>query len=442
MRHIDTLIHAGWVIPVEPENTVLEHHAIAIDEGKIVAVLPSAAAVSQYRATVIHRLATHVLIPGLINTHTHAAMTLLRGFADDLPLEAWLQQRIWPAEHAFVSPDFVADGTKLAIAEMLRSGVTCFNDMYFFPDVAGEVIAQAGIRATVGLIVIDFPTIWAKNADEYLQKALEVHQQLQRHPLIRTALAPHAPYTVSDAPLQAVSALAEQLDIPIHIHVHETKTEIENSLTQYGKRPLARLQDLGLLSPRLLAVHMTQLETQEIEALAKTGVHVLHCPESNLKLASGFCPVHQLLAAGVNVALGTDGTASNDDLDMLGEMRTAALLAKGLSQDARVLPAMQALKMATLNGAKALGIDHITGSLVAGKSADITAIDMHDIETQPIYNPLSHIVYAVGRDKVSDVWVEGRHLLKSRTLTSLDIHDISAKTHLWRDKIASLLPKE
>jgi 5-methylthioadenosine/S-adenosylhomocysteine deaminase len=441
MQHIDTLIHAGWVIPVEPENTVLEHHAVAIDDGKIVAVLPSAAAVSQYRATVTHRLATHVLIPGLINTHTHAAMTLLRGFADDLPLEAWLQQRIWPAEHAFVSPDFVADGTKLAIAEMLRSGVTCFNDMYFFPDVAGEVIAQAGIRATVGLIVIDFPTVWAKDADEYLQKATAVYQQLQQYPLVRTALAPHAPYTVSDKPLQAVAALAEQLDIPIHIHVHETKTEIENSLAQHGKRPLARLQALGLLSPRLLAVHLTQLEAEEIQELAKAGAHVLHCPESNLKLASGFCPVNELLTAGVNVALGTDGTASNDDLDMLGEMRTAALLAKGLSQDASVLPAMQALKMATLNGAKALGIEKITGSLVAGKSADITAIDMHDIETQPIYNPLSHIVYAVGRDKVSDVWVAGRHLLKSRTLTSLDIHDISAKTHLWRDKIASLLPK-
>jgi len=435
MEAIDTLIYAGWVIPVEPAGEILEHHAIAIDQGKIIAVLPSTQAVGRFTPRITHRLSNHLLIPGLINAHTHAAMNLLRGYADDLPLQEWLNTRIWPAEQAWVSPAFVADGTRLAIAEMLRSGITCVNDMYFFPEVVGEMAEKAGIRAVLGLILIDFPTAYAQHADEYLQKARETYQDFKDHPTVHTALAPHAPYTVSDEPLQKVKALAAEFDIPIHMHVHETLGEVEDAVKQTGERPLARLQKLGLVDKRLLAVHMTQLTPDEIQLLAQQGAHVVHCPESNLKLASGFCPVTQLLQAGVNVALGTDSVASNDDLDMLGEMRTAALLAKGLSQDASSVPAAQALQMATLNGAKALGIDEVTGSLVVGKAADITAIDMSDLETQPIYNALSQVVYAVGRDKVTDVWVAGKHLLKSRALTSLDIHDLKAKTHLWRDKI-------
>ena len=324
---------------------------------------------------------------------------------------------------------------------MLRGGVTCFNDMYFFPDVVGEIADQVGTRATLGLILIDFPSAWAANAEEYLNKGKEVHETFQNHPLIQTALAPHAPYSVSDASLKPALAMAEELELPIHIHLHETAGEVEDAIEKQGERPLTRLEKLGLVSPRLMGVHMTQLNNEEINLLADRGANVIHCPESNLKLASGWCPVPKLLRAGINVALGTDSVASNNDLDMLGEMRTAALLAKGYSKDACSVPAATALSMATLNGAKALGIDHLTGSLTQGKSADIVAIDMIDIETQPIYNPLSQLVYAVGRDKVTDVWVAGKHLLKSRTLTSLDIHDIKAKTYLWRDKILGTIKK-
>ncbi len=435
MQHIDILIYAGWIIPVEPENTVYEQHAIAIQDGKIAAILPSDEAVKHFSARLTYRLNTHLLIPGLINAHTHASMTLLRGFADDMPLEKWLNEYIWPAEQTHISESFVADGAKLAIAEMLRGGVTCFNDMYFFPDVVGEVANKAGIRATLGLILIDFPTAWAKDSAEYLQKGRAIQEQFSDNPLIQTALAPHAPYSVSDDSLKAGKLLAEEFDLPIHMHIHETATEIKEAIKTNGERPLTRLRKLGLLSPKLLAVHMTSLKNEEMAILAKHGVNIIHCPESNLKLASGTCPVSKLHQAGINIALGTDGAASNDDLDMLGEMRTAALLAKILSNDASSIPAATALQMATLNGAKALGIDDITGSLVPGKSADIVAINMSDIETQPIYNPLSQLVYAVGRDKVTDVWVAGKHLLKSRCLTSLDIHDIKAKTYLWRDKI-------
>jgi len=436
MQNIDTLIYAGWVIPVVPENAVYEHHAIAINDGKIIAILPSDQAASSFTARLTHRLNTHLVIPGLINTHTHAAMTLLRGFASDLPLSDWLTQRIWRAEAACVSREFVAEGTKLAMAEMLRGGVTCFNDMYFFPDVVAEVAEQVGMRASIGLIVIDFPTVWAQNPDEYLQKGREVYQQFEQHPLLKFTVSPHAPYTVSDAPLQAAYQLAESLDLRFHIHLHETADEITQSLAQYQLRPLERLdKKLGVLSSRTLAVHLTQLTEAEITQLAEKSVHVLHCPESNLKLASGFCPITQLHQAGVNVALGTDGAASNDDLDMLGEMRTAALLAKGVSQNAKSIPASVALQMATLNGARALGIDHLTGSLEAGKAADLVAIDMQQIETQPIYDVLSQLVYSVSRERVTDVWIAGKHLLKSRALTSLDIRDVAAKTVLWRDKV-------
>jgi 5-methylthioadenosine/S-adenosylhomocysteine deaminase len=437
MRHVDTLIFAAWIIPVEPEGVVYEQHALAINDGKIVAIVPSNEAVAQFSARITHRLSTHVLIPGLINSHTHAAMSLLRGYADDLALMDWLHKRIWPAEKAWVRAKFVEDGTRLAIAEMLLGGVTCFNDMYFYPDVAGRVADEAGMRASVGLILIDFPSAWANDADAYLAKAEQVHAQFHHHPLIRTALAPHAPYSVSDQPLEKAVALAEHLDLRIHMHVHETADEIAQGHARDGYRPLARLDLLGALSERLMAVHMTQVDDDEIALLAERGVHVVHCPESNMKLASGLCPVHKLLQAGVNVALGTDGAASNDDLDMLGEMRSAALLAKVVSNDARAVPAHVALRMATLNGAKALGLDDITGSLRPGKEADIVAVDMGLLETQPVYNPLSHLIYVASREHVSDVWVSGRQLVKGRALTSLNVRDIRTKVMEWRQNILS-----
>jgi len=429
---IDTLIHADWIIPVDAHDRVLPRHSLAIQHGRILALLPRAEAQAQLRAVETLELPGHALIPGLINAHTHASMTLLRGLADDLPLMTWLNDHIWPAEGRWVSEDFVYDGTQLALLEMLRGGTTCFNDMYFFPDVTARAVAAAGMRACIGLILIDFPSAWADGPATYLAKGLQVHDRFRGHPLVHTAFAPHAPYSVSDGPLRRVATLAEELDLPIHMHLHETRDEIVQSLRDYGRRPLARLQDLGLVSPRLVAVHMTQLEPAEIELLATQGAHVVHCPESNLKLASGTSPVEErLLPAGINCALGTDGTASNNDLDMLGEMRTAALLAKGETGNAAALPAAAVLRMGTLNGARALGIDAETGSLEPGKSADLVAVDLDQPETQPVYNPVSQIIYACSRSQVRHVWVGGRQLLRDRVPLTLDPSTILQHARDW-----------
>lgn len=432
---IDALLCGRWVIPVIPENTVYEHYAIAVANGKILEILPVAEAMAKYQADQIRQLDSHALLPGLINAHTHAAMSLFRGIADDLPLMEWLNEHIWPAEQKWISPEFVEDGTRLAIAEMLRGGTTCFNDMYFFPDHTAEVAIETGIRAVIGLIMLDFPTAWARDADEYLEKGEHVHDRFKNSPLIQTAFAPHAPYTVSDQPLQRIGTIAEELDVQIHIHVHETATEVRQGIEQYGKRPLQRLHDLGLVSNRLVAVHMTQLEQSEIELAAKFGVNIVHCPESNLKLASGYCPVAELLRAGVNTATGTDGTASNNDLDMIGEMRTTALLAKGIAGDPSAVPADKALQMATINGARALGIESLTGSLSPGKAADIIAIDLNALETQPLYDPVSQIVYASSRNQVTDVWVAGEQLLRSRELTTINEEQLLQKARAWQEKL-------
>ncbi|MGD8616009.1 MAG: TRZ/ATZ family hydrolase, partial [Gammaproteobacteria bacterium] len=358
------------------------------------------------------------------------------GVADDLHLMDWLQHHIWPAEQKWVSEQFVQDGTRLAVAEMLRGGTTCFNDMYFFPEVTARVAAACSIRACVGLIMVDFPTAYADNPEQYFAKGLALHDEYRHHPLVRNAFAPHAPYTVSDAPLNKIRVLADELDLPVHIHLHETASEVERSRLETGQRPLDRLESLGLLSPALTAVHMTQLEDAEMARLAAAGATVVHCPESNLKLASGFCPVQKLLQAGVNVALGTDGAASNNDLDMLGEMRTAALLAKAVYNDAAALPAYSVLRMATLNGARALGMGEETGSLVKGKWADLVAVDLEVLETQPLYDPVSQLVYAASRSQVSDVWVAGQHVLKQRQLTQLEVPELIQCAQAWRARIA------
>ena len=434
--HVDTLIHARWVIPVAPAGEVLEEHSVGISKGRIAVIAPQAETRSQVTADEVLEMPGHALIPGLVNAHTHAAMSLFRGLADDLPLMSWLNDHIWPAEARWVHEEFIADGTRLALAEMLRGGTTCFNDMYFFPDVTARVVNQTGMRAVIGLIIIDFATQWAENADGYFAKAIEVYDRLKNKPLTRTAFAPHSPYAVGNDSLQRLLRLANELpDMPIHMHVHETRDEIRQSLEQHGKRPLARLDELGLLGPNLVAVHMTQLENDEIALLGERGAQVVHCPESNLKLASGFCPVQKLLDAGVNLALGSDGAASNNDLDMLGELRTAALLAKGVAGDASALPAHLALEMATLGGARALGLADEVGSLTVGKAADIAAIDLGRPETEPVYNPISQIVYAASREQVSDVWVAGEQLLRERQLTSLDLAEISSNAALWGAKI-------
>lgn len=434
---IATLLNARWIVPVEPEGLVLEHHALAIQDGRILAILPRDDAATRYRAETRLNFDRHVLMPGLINAHTHASMTLLRGLADDLPLMTWLRDHIWPVEARWVSPGFVRDGAQLAIAEMLRGGTTCFNDMYMFPDAVAAVAQECGIRACVGLIALEFPTSYAQNIDEYLVKGLKLHDDLRFDPLVHTAFAPHAPYTVSAPALERIGRLADDLNVPIHIHVHETADEVAQFQAEHGCRPLERLARSGLLTPRLLAVHMTQLETAEIERLAEVGAHVAHCPESNLKLASGFCPTARLDAAGVNVAIGTDGAASNNDLDLFGELRTAALLGKGVAGDAATLPATRILRMATLNGARALGLAAETGSLEPGKAADIVAVDFGQPETEPVYNPISQLVYAAGRHQVTDVWVAGRRLLADRRLTTLDTDDLIRRARDWRQKIAA-----
>jgi 5-methylthioadenosine/S-adenosylhomocysteine deaminase len=435
MRTIDTLINARWIIPVEPAGPALEHHSLAIDQGDIADLLPARDATKRYRARETIELPHHAVIPGLINTHTHSPMSLFRGLADDLPLMDWLNHHIWPAEAKWVGPEFVRDGSNLAMAEMLKSGTTCFSDMYFFPEDTAHAALAAGMRAVVGLILIDFPSSYASSPDEYLRKGIQLHDALKHNRLVKTAFAPHAPYTVSDAPLERLRTYADELNIPIHMHVHETAHEVDGAVIQSGARPIERLNRLGLFGPRLIAVHMTQLQPAEIEAAAHQNVSVVHCPESNLKLASGFCPVAALLKAGVNVALGTDGAASNNDLDMLGEMRTAALLAKGASGEATALPAHRTLEMATLNGARALGLDELTGSLKPGKAADITAIDLSGLACQPVYDPVSQIVYTATRDQVTDVWVAGRHLLANRRLTTLDEETILRKAQEWGGKI-------
>jgi len=436
MQNVEKIIHAKWIIPVEPQAVSLEDHCLVINNKKILDILPSSEVNQHYQSNESLDLANHALIPGMINAHTHASMNLLRGFADDLALMDWLQNHIWPAESKWVSAEFVYEGTQLAIAESLRSGVTCFNDMYFFPDEAARALDQSGMRGTVGLIVIDFPTVWAANADEYLEKALNLHDQLKSHERIKTAFAPHAPYTVSDEPLKKIALYAEELDIPIHMHVHETEFEVNQSVENCGKRPLQRLKDLGLASPRLLAVHMTQLTEQEIQLCAENGISVLHCPESNMKLASGFCPVNSLHDAGINVCLGTDGAASNNDLDMLSELRSAALLAKVVAGNPTAVPSHVALEMATINGAKALGIDHITGSLQKGKAADIVAIDLSELETQPLYNPVSQIVYSSTRNQITHVWVDGKCLLNNRELTTMDELALKNTAKSWNEKLA------
>ena len=431
----DLLIEAGFVVPIEPHAVVLEDHAVAVREGVIVAILPQAEARVRFLPAETVSRPEAALIPGLVNAHTHNPMTLLRGVADDLPLMVWLQQHIWPVEAAVIGPEFVTDGTTLAIAEMLRGGTTCANENYFFPDAQAAVYKKYGFRALVGAPVIDFPTAWAKSDDEYFDRAGELHDQWRDDPLIGTTFAPHAPYTVSDASFERVRMLADQLDIPVHLHTHETAQEISDSLAQHGQRPLARLDRLGLVNDRLIAVHMTQLIESEIHLCAERGVSVVHCPESNLKLASGFCPACALQRAGVNLAIGTDGCASNNDLDMFSENRTAAILAKAVANDATALDAATTLRAATLGGARALGFGDRIGSIEVGKQADLVLVDLSALETQPVHHVLSQLIYAAGRQQVSDVWIAGKPKLRERILLDMDVQALVANARQWRDRI-------
>lgn len=434
-EEVDLLLLARWVVPVVPRGSVLRDHALAVRGGRIVGLGPVDDARARWRAEEVLEFGNHALIPGLVNGHGHTPMSLLRGVADDVPLKEWLEDKIWPLENRLIGPEFVRAGARLAMAEMIRGGTTCFADMYFFPDVVAECVTDSGMRAQLCGPILEFPSIWAADAEEYLSKARDLCERFREHPRLHIAFGPHAPYTVSDDQLRAVVEYARELEAPIHIHVHETAAEVDEAIRASGRRPLDRLEELGVIGPRFQCVHATQLLDEEIAMLAAAGASVVHCPESNLKLASGGCRVADLLKAGVNVALGTDGAASNNDLDMFGEMRTAALFGKLVAEDAAALPAAAVLEMATINGARALGIDAETGSLEAGKWADLCAVDLGRLNTSPLYDVCSHLVYAAQSSQVSHVWCAGRPLLADCDLLTLDENAVLESAGHWQEQV-------
>jgi len=432
------ILKPKWLLTVNPAFEVLEDYAVVIKGSCIRSLLPAAEVHEQdeYRDADIIELPDHVLMPGLVNSHTHASMSLFRGIADDLALTDWLKNHIWPAEAKWVDPQFIADGFQLTAAEMIRSGTTCFNDMYFYPDIIAREAQNLGMRSVVGLIVLDFPSVWAKDAEDYLHKALAVHDEIKEYPLVHSALAPHAPYTVSDGPLQKIAMYSNELDLPVHMHIHETAFEVAEAEKNTGLRPLDRLDQLNLLNPNLIAVHMTELNAMEIDRLAETGVQVVHCPQSNLKLASGICPVAELQDKGINVCLGTDGAASNNNHDMFVEMKCAALLAKSVSGNAGACNARQAIQMSTINGARALGLGDLIGSIEVGKQADLIALNLLQLNTQPLYDPVAQLVYAANSRQVSHVWIAGECQLRNYRLSNLDEDAIISKAQSWADKIS------
>jgi 5-methylthioadenosine/S-adenosylhomocysteine deaminase len=436
MQHCDILIKPQWCLTAEDPLTVLEEHAIAVTDGRIAAVLPVSNAEDAFQPSRTINRPGHILIPGLVNTHTHAAMTLFRGFADDMPLEPWLEERIWPAERRWMGPEFVRDGTALAIAEMLRAGITCFADQYFFPEIVAKTAVDLDMRAVVGTPVLDFQTVWARTASEYLQKGAElVHDPYADHPLITASFAPHSSAALSDDAFVELRVMADQLESPIQIHLHETRHEVADEVRRSGQTPVTRLAGLGLVNRSLLAVHAVHLEETEVELLAESGVSIAHCPRSNLKLASGIAPVGRYREAGINVAIGTDGAASNNVLDMLSELQTASLLAKASSDDASALGAQDALAMATLAGAAALGLDSVTGSVSVGKWADLVCVDLTSPNSQPVYDPVSSLVYSAGATQVNDVWVAGRQQVENGNLTEIDVAAINARANEWSQQI-------
>src|SRR5215472_17120120 len=405
---VDLRIDARWIIPIEPAGA-LAHHSLIIDSGRVLAVAATAGVERTFAPREQVTLPTHVLLPGLVNAHTHAAMTLLRGIADDIALKPWLEQHIWPREECFLSPEFVHDGTLIAAAEMLRGGITCCADQYFFPDAAARAYARSGIRSFIGLPVLDFPTSYAADCDGYLQVGLAARDAWKQEAKFAFALAPHAPYTVGDASWEKIVVYARELDLPIQTHLQETRDELEQSLASSAMTPLARLDRLGATGPAFIAVHAVHIQEADIELLATQSCHVVHCPASNLKLASGIAPVVRLKARGVNVALGTDGAASNNRLDLFSESRLASLVAKVATGNAAALPAATVLRIATLDGASALGLDAQIGSL----------------EQLPCYDPSSQLLHVAGRDQVSDVWVAGERLIADRAMTHLDALELA-----------------
>lgn len=434
-QSVDLIIEARWIAVLNAEYELLENYAVVVNAQTIVDIQPISEVRRQYIAKEYSNLDEHILIPGLINLHTHAAMNLMRGIADDLPLMQWLNQYIWPTERAVVFDEYVKDASLHACAEMLAGGITCFNDMYFYPSATAAAVNQSGMRASLGLVVTEFATNYASDADDYLQKGFEAHDSWRNNPMISSVIAPHAPYTVSDKTFEKVLTYAEQLGLGIHTHLHETLNEISQSEAEFGVRPMQRLASLGLLGPGFLAAHGVHLLPQEIDLLNEYGCHIAHCPSSNLKLGSGIAPVSALIAQQVNVGLGTDGAASNNRLDMFAEMRMAALLAKGITEDPTVLPAIQVLKMATINAAKALGLDEKIGSIEIGKQADICAVKLSDLMVSPCYDPISHLVYTCGREHVTHTWVAGELKYSNGIYANIEPMELKEIVKKWQPKL-------
>ncbi|WP_191600338.1 TRZ/ATZ family hydrolase [Marinomonas algicola] len=431
---VDSIVSPEWIATASSQ-ALLSNYSIVIEKGVILDILPTDICSDRYQTKNHFILGNQIVTPGFINAHGHAAMTLLRGYADDLPLMTWLKEHIWPTETKWLSKDFTVTGSELAIAEMIKSGTTTFSDNYFFSEDVGVTAQNIGIRAQLCPTILTMPTKWAGSMDDYLSRAIDTHLRFKDSKLVSGILGPHSPYVLSDDELGKVVQASQDLNCMIQMHVHETHSEITDSLENYFCRPLARLERIGMLNSQLQAVHMTQLTEHEIELIAENNVKVLHCPESNLKLASGFCPVHSLQKAGVTIALGTDGAASNNDLDMLGEMRTASLLAKAVASDATALDAETTLRMATIEGAKALNMDHYTGSIELGKAADLCATSLDEFANMPIYNPLSQLIYTATREQITHVWVAGETLLKDKQLTTIDSDELRIKVSKWRQKI-------
>ena len=437
-KNASIIISASWIFTSNSEDQLLSDYSIVIKDNKIIDLVRQSKVFSEYEADEIYQLTDHILIPGLINTHTHAAMSLFKGFADDLPLQDWLNNYIWPAEKKFVNSSFVRDGSILALSEMIKAGVTTFNDMYFYPDATAEATIELGVRSNIGLVVLDFPTNYAADPEDYLSKGFEFRDRWRNEDLITTSIAPHAPYSVSDEAFALINTYSEELGINIHLHLHETQREIDDSINRYGITPVQRLNNLGIINPSLIAAHCVYLNEQDIALLAKNKVSIVHNPSSNMKLGSGIADVAKMLKQNLNVSLGTDSSASNNRLDIMEEMRLASLLLKGTTKSPELLPATQAIKMATINGAKALGLESMIGSIEKNKIADLVAIDLNSIENQPIYNPLSTLVYSSTKSDVSYVWIDGKVKLKEKKLVNVDEEKIMQMAKIWQIKIKEM----
>lgn len=436
----DQLLLPEWLLTLNEQAAneglePLKGYALVLAGSEIHDILPKKQALLAYPHLEPVQLENQVLLPGLHNMHGHAGMTLFRGMADDLPLMTWLEEHIWPAEAEHVSPDFVRSGTRLAIAEMLLNGTTSFSDMYFYPEIVAEVAEDMGIRTQLCTPIIDFPTPWSASADEALEKTQALYRQFQNSSLVSIAFGPHAPYTVSDSSLQKLLKINRDLQLRVQMHVHETAFEVDKAMEDNGINPLLRLDRLGLLDSNFQAVHLTQATAEDIQLLAARQVAVVHCPQSNLKLASGFCPVEALRQAGVSVCLGTDGAASNNDLDLWAEMQTAALLAKAVHQDASALPASAALQMASVEGGKALARQAYTGQLRKGFAADLCSLKLDSPDCWPLHHLTSQLVYGRMGDKVMNVWVAGQQKVQDAELCGQDLNSIRQEARAWQQQI-------